>query len=144
MCRLSQSGVKAAEKAADRHNDALPLPSLLIQAITQQCNSVGLSNDKQCLMTCLNKAASITKGAFCCHEMFCVQKRAESIFLPFVSPCCLSLGALPHSASQENCCAVVCRNLSSVPFSQHLRQSVGQKKKYLPDWFPQNNMSQSD
>lgn len=38
---------------------------------TAQGNTVVHSNDKECLMTCLSKAAVITKRAFCCQETFC-------------------------------------------------------------------------
>lgn len=70
---LGQSAVKTGEKPAEQTKvlhlaNAYPQP---LTANNMQGHTVLHSNDKQCLMTCLSKAAIITKGAFCCQETFC-------------------------------------------------------------------------
>lgn len=70
---LGQSAVKTGERPAVQTKvlhlaNAYPQP---LTANNMQGHTVLHSNDKQCLMTCLSKAALITKGAFCCQETFC-------------------------------------------------------------------------
>lgn len=100
---------------------AYPQP---LKAITHRATLWFHSTDKQCLMTCLNKAAFITKEAFCCQETFCPQKTVESICPPF----CISLPVAGSAAwlhRPKNC--VVHHHLGIMPCSKQLRELAGQK-----------------
>ena len=132
-CGMNQKRSEATREMC-RTNKTVALGWCLSKATksrSTQGNVALRSNDKQRLMTCLSKAALITKGTFCCQERFCSWKTLESISF-LLSLCCSFPGALPASVGQKT---VLCMlGLRALQQATH-KEPAGQKKKDIPTSF---------